>query len=108
MLNGIGLMEMINKPKAKNVVKTKPIMASSFKKVVCLIHTIDKVASIPVKNAPKAYGKPKMEEITTPGTTEWESASPISDHPFSIKKQDKKAQVIPIHVLAIMAFVMYS
>ena len=50
----VGFKEIISKPKAKKVLKIKPITASSLSFEIDLIHKIESAAKIPAKKAPKA------------------------------------------------------
>ena len=51
-------------------------------------------------------GRPKMYAPATPGTTECDNASPISDQPFNIRYDDKKPHNAPTIVLIRIAFAM--
>ena len=50
----VGFKEMISKPKAKKVLKIKPITASSLSLEMDLIHKMESAAKMPAKKAPKA------------------------------------------------------
>ena len=50
----VGFKEIISKPKAKKVLKIKPITASSLSLEMDLIHKMESAAKIPAKKAPKA------------------------------------------------------
>lgn len=46
---------------------------------------------MPAAKAPMPRGMPTMYASTTPGSTAWEMASPISDQPLRTRKQDSNA-----------------
>ena len=50
----VGFKEIISKPKAKKVLKIKPITASSLSLEIDLIHKMESAAKMPAKKAPKA------------------------------------------------------
>ncbi len=72
------------------------------------MNAIAPAASSPATNAPSENGSPRMYATATPGTTAWESASPISDQPFRVTNDERKPQVPPIRALTHMARTMYS
>ena len=61
-----------------------------------LINVILIAAKIPDIKAPTENGRLIRCAIATPGTIECAKASPIKDHPFKIKKHDKRAVGIEI------------
>ena len=89
----------------KKDVKIIPITASTFRPERSERKSIVPAAIPPEIKAPKAKGIPIAYAIATPGTTEWDSASPINDQPFSIKKEDRNAQTIPTNVETHIAFI---
>ena len=48
----------------------------------------------------------QVQRVITPGTTEWDSASPMSDHPLSIRYAERKAHTPPTSALTHMALSM--
>ena len=102
----VGFREIMNNPNAKKDVKIIPIIASSLSFVCLFKKSIVKAASDPEINAPIEKGRPKMYAPATPGTTECDNASPISDHPFNIRYDDKKPHNAPTIVLIRIAFAM--
>lgn len=62
-----------------------PITTSTFSPDRSDRNSIAAAASPPEMNAPRAKGSPRIYAPATPGTTECDSASPISDQPFSIR-----------------------
>ncbi len=84
-LIGVGDSDTMNSPSPKKPVKIRPIIASSRSLVRWLMNSIAPAASPPEMNAPIENGRPSMYAPATPGTMEWESASPISDQPLSIR-----------------------
>ena len=81
----IGCTEMMNSPRPKNAVKISPITTSDFSPERSCSASIEAAASPPATKAPSAKGRPSRPATATPGTTEWLSASPMSDQPFSIR-----------------------
>ena len=102
----VGFREIMNNPNAKKDVKIIPIIASSLSFVSLFKKSIVKAASDPEINAPIEKGRPKMYAPATPGTTECDNASPISDQPFNIRYDDKKPHNAPTIVLIRIAFAM--
>ena len=49
-------MDAISNPAAKKAVNTRPMIASSRKRVRCLTSAMPSAASSPAMNAPAAYG----------------------------------------------------
>ena len=101
----MGLMEIMNNPNPKKDVKIIPITASTFRPERSERKSLVPAAMPPEIKAPKAKGIPIAYAIATPGTTEWDNASPINDQPFSIKKEDRNAQTIPTNVETHIAFI---
>ena len=62
-----------------------PITTSVFNPDRSLRNSIKEAASPPEINAPIAKGKPNKYAPATPGTTECAKASPIKDHPLSMR-----------------------
>ena len=85
MLTDIGESDTMNRPRPKNDVKMIPMMTSIFRPDRPDRNSIAPAANPPARNAPSAKGSPSMYAPATPGTTEWLSASPISDHPLSMR-----------------------
>ena len=81
----VGLTEIMNRPRPKKEVKMMPMMTSIFRPERSLRKSMEPAASPPAMKAPSEKGRPSMKAPATPGTTEWLSASPISDQPFSIR-----------------------
>ena len=75
----------MNRPSPKKAEKISPITASSFRRLRRRMNSIAPAASPPARKAPSEKGRPIMYAPATPGTMAWESASPISDQPFSIR-----------------------
>jgi len=100
----MGFMDMIKSPKPKNDVKIRPIITSIFNPDLSERKSMVTAARPPEMNAPKANGRPRMYAPATPGTTEWDNASPISDQPFNIKNDDKNAQTPPTSADTHIAF----
>ncbi len=85
METAIGLSDTMKRPRPKNAVKMSPMIVSTLRPERSDRNSIAVAASPPARNAPSANGRPSMYAPATPGTTEWESASPISDQPFSMR-----------------------
>ncbi len=83
--------------------KTIPIVASSRIRLFALMNAMVPAASSPATKAPNANGKPRMYATATPGTTACDNASPISDQPLSVTKDDRNPQVPPTSALTQMA-----
>ena len=60
MLTEVGQIEAISSPSANNVVKTRPITASSRSRVCCLTKLMASAARMPAKKAPTANGAPMI------------------------------------------------
>ncbi len=94
----------MKRPKPKKDVKISPITTSIFNPDLSERNSIVIAARPPEINAPKANGNPRIYAPATPGTTECDNASPISDQPFSIKNDDKNAQTPPTRADTHIAF----
>ena len=84
------------RPTANMPEKTMPMTASSFTRLFSLMKPVATAQNNPATSAPIASGIPITTATASPGSTAWETASPISDQPFRIRKQEKIEQTVAI------------
>src|SRR5471032_624892 len=87
-------LENSTRPAANMPENTIPITESSFTRQCSLMYPVATAQNKPETKAPITKGIPAKKASTTPGSTAWEMASPISDQPFNTRKQEKMAHTM--------------